>query len=110
MNLSIIQIWKAKNQIYEGIKNKVFKKEHVEDIAARRLRTCESCPHIDKDGSKCAVPGTKPCCGLCGCSLALKTRSLSSECADEENKRWKAVLTDEEQDKLYEDINYDPES
>ena len=26
------------------------------------------------------APGTQPCCGECGCSLALKTRALSSDC------------------------------
>jgi hypothetical protein len=53
------------------------------------------------------VPGTKPCCKLCGCSLALKTRSLSSACADEDNKRWDAILTEEEDDQLNNQINSD---
>ena len=44
------------------------------------------------------MPGTQPCCGECGCSLALKTRSLSSECAE---GHWTSVLTDEE------DINHE---
>ena len=105
MSLSIIKIWKNKNQIYEGIKNSVFKQEHIEEIAAERLRTCESCPHIDRDGSKCEVPGTKPCCEICGCSLSLKTRSLSSECPDEENKRWEAELTQDEEDQLHNHLN-----
>jgi hypothetical protein len=41
------------------------------------------------------VPGTGPCCGLCGCSLSLKTRALSASCDD---KRWDAVLSEEEQE------------
>jgi hypothetical protein len=107
MSLSIIKIWKNKDKIYEGIKNRVFKQEHIEEIAAERLKACQDCPNIDRDGSKCEVPGTKPCCKLCGCSLALKTRSLSSACADEDNKRWDAILTEEEDDQLNNQINSD---
>jgi hypothetical protein len=51
------------------------------------------------------VPGTAPCCnkelGGCGCCLALKTRSLSSECP---KGHWKAELTQEEEDKLNEKL------
>tara|TARA_R110000868_G_scaffold85331_7_gene240198 strand:- start:1229 stop:1555 length:327 start_codon:yes stop_codon:yes gene_type:complete len=107
MTLSLIKIWKNKNQIYEGIKNNIFKKEHIEEIAAERLRACESCSHFDKSGSKCEVPGTAPCCGLCGCSLALKTRALSSQCADEDNIRWEAILNEQEEDQLNDHLNQD---
>jgi len=62
------KIWKNRKQIMEGVKN-----------------------------ATCVVPGTQPCCNLCGCSLAFKTRSLSSECPD---LRWHALLTEEEEDKL----------
>lgn len=98
--MSLIKIWKNKGQIYEGIKNRIFKQEHIEEIAKDRMDICKSCPHLDTQGDKCEVPGTKPCCGLCGCSLGLKTRSLSSNCADEENRRWDAVLSDDESDRL----------
>ena len=43
------------------------------------------------------MPGTQPCCGECGCSLALKIRSLSSGCPI---SKWDAMLTDEEENKL----------
>lgn len=101
MKNTIIQIWKNKGKILEGITNRVFKKEHVEQIAAQRAEICNTCTHIDREGSKCAIPGTQPCCGLCGCSLGLKTRSLSSFCDD---GRWEAVLTQEEEDKLKEQL------
>ena len=65
----------------------------------------KECPNIDLNGTKCEVLGTKPCCGLCGCSLSLKTRSLSSECADSDNIRWKAVLTEQEDDQLNNHLN-----
>ena len=84
--------------------NNIFKKEHVEEIAEERLAICKTCPFIDLKGSKCAVSGTQPCCSKCGCSLKLKTRSLSSGCGDEENPRWNAVLSEDEEDKLNENL------
>lgn len=103
--MSLIKLWKNKGKILEGIKNKVFKKEHVEEIASERLKICQICPHIDHAGTDCYVKGTHPCCSKCGCSLALKLRSLSSGCGDEENPRWNAVLSEEEDDKLNEDLS-----
>ena len=64
----VIKIWKEKNKILEGIRNNIFKKADVEHIAAERMEICSTCPHLDTEGSKCMVPGTGPCCGLCGCS------------------------------------------
>jgi hypothetical protein len=93
MNLNPIKIWKAKGQILEGIKNNIFKQEHVEEIAQSRFAICNICPHLDTKGEKCAVPGTQPCCGDCGCKLSWKTRSFSSDCP---KGFWKAILTQEE--------------
>lgn len=90
---SIIQIYKERNKIIEGLKNKVFKKAHVEEIYNERMEICNECPSLDVSGEKCAVPGTNPCCGECGCSLSLKARSLASECP---LKKWLAVLNDAE--------------
>ena len=72
------QIFNNRKEILEGIKNNIFKKEHVEQIADIRLNICKMCENYDDDGKECLVPGTQPCCGECGCSLALKIRSLSS--------------------------------
>ena len=90
----VIRIWKEKGKILEGIRNNIFKKADVEHIAAERMSICDTCPHLDTKGDKCLVPGTGPCCSLCGCSLSLKTRALSASCDD---KRWEAVLSEEEQ-------------
>jgi hypothetical protein len=97
-------------QILEGVKNSIFKKDHIEFIASERMKICQACPLIDLKGDKCMVPGTAPCCGACGCKLAFKTRSLSSECAHPDKPKWESILTDEEQDKLYEEIKYNPET
>ena len=93
----VIKIWKEKNKIIEGIRNNIFKKADVEHIAAERMEICSTCPELDTEGSKCMIPGTGPCCGLCGCSLSLKTRALSAGC---DNKRWEAVLSENEQELL----------
>ena len=91
------KIWHNRKQIMEGIKNSVIRDAFVEKIAANRMELCNMCVRKDTKGSSCVMPGTQPCCNLCGCSLAFKTRSLSSECPD---LRWHAVLTEEEEDKL----------
>lgn len=105
--MSIIKLWKNRGQILEGVKNSIFKKEDVEDIASERFAICESneCGSFDTKGEGCMVPGTQPCCnektGGCGCSLGFKTRSLSSECP---KKLWLAILSETEEDKLKEKL------
>lgn len=107
--MNIIRIWKNKGQILEGITNSIFKTEHVEEIAQERLSICKSCELFDESDSKsCVVPGTHPCCNLdkggCGCSLAFKTRSLSSGCPLD---KWKAELSEQEEDNLLNTLNID---
>jgi len=79
--------------IYEGIRNRIFKKEDVEQIAAIRWNICRECNHLDKSGRKCTVPGTQPCCSLCGCSMASKIRSLISSCPD---GKWDKFMDNQE--------------
>lgn len=98
--MSLIKIWKNKGKILEGIKNKIFTTDHIQEIADERMSICRKCPHYDMTGDKCAVPLTQPCCGKCGCSLGIKVYSLSSGCGDEENPRWDPILTEEEEDQL----------
>jgi hypothetical protein len=93
----VIKIWKERNKILEGIQNSIFKKADVEHIAAERIEICSTCPDLDTTGSKCMVPGTSPCCGLCGCSLSLKTRALSAAC---DAGKWEAILNEEEQEAM----------
>lgn len=88
--------------------NSIFKKEDVEEIAAHRLSICKGCNLFDNTGDGCIMPGTQPCCdernGGCGCSLSLKTRSLSSECPHPDGAKWHAELSEEEEDKLNEKL------
>ena len=93
--------FRNRKQILEGIKNKIFKKEHVEAEAARRWAICKECESLDREGSKCMAPGTQPCCGECGCSLSLKTRALSSDCPLE---KWLAVMDEDTEDLLIKNI------
>lgn len=105
----IKEIWEHRKQILEGVGNSVFKKAKIEEIAFDRMSICEQCPLVDKEGSKCMISGTAPCCSVCGCKLAFKTRSLSSECPHPDGPKWEAVLEQDEEDKLYKDINYNPD-
>ncbi len=91
--MNVKKVWEARNQILEGIKNKIFKSDAVEAIAAERNKICEKCEFYDPNGHHCLIPGTQPCCGACGCSLGLKQRSLSSAC---DEGYWEPVLTEEE--------------
>tara|TARA_R110000796_G_scaffold37734_2_gene95467 strand:- start:5500 stop:5826 length:327 start_codon:yes stop_codon:yes gene_type:complete len=90
-----LDIFKNGDKILEGITNKVFKKEHVEAIAAERFKVCIGCSLFDAFGDNCLVPGTQPCCSDCGCSLALKVRSLASECP---KQYWDAVVSEEQEE------------
>lgn len=102
-------IWTNRKQILEGVKNNLFKSEDVELIAKERMEICNSCSHIDLEGSSCLVKGTQPCCSKCGCSLKLKVRSLSSNCGDEKNPKWHSLLNNlDEEDLINEQINYQP--
>tara|TARA_B100000902_G_C27007867_1_gene763205 strand:- start:28 stop:324 length:297 start_codon:yes stop_codon:yes gene_type:complete len=95
--MDLKKIWKNRKQIYEGIKNSVMRDDFVEQVSAKRMAICTECSEIDLIGSLCEMPGTQPCCGNCGCSLAFKTRALSSECPINE---WPALMSEKEEDKL----------
>jgi hypothetical protein len=98
--ISLGKIWASRKQILEGVTNLAFKKQFVEDVAEFRMRICKTCPHLS-ESEKCAVPGTGPCCGACGCSLAAKTRSLSSACGAieiNEDPRWLPVVSQKQED------------
>jgi len=90
-------IFRTGLEILEGIKNNIFKKEHIEEEAALRWKECSKCEYLDVEGNDCAVPGTQPCCSNCGCSLGLKLRSLSTECPI---GKWNAVMSEKEEDAL----------
>lgn len=94
MGTTLKEIWKNRSKIVEGIKNSIIRDEFVEEVATLRYAICDECP---SKGKKCAVKGTAPCCNECGCSLNFKTRSLASECP---LGKWKAIVTEEEEDVL----------
>ena len=85
-------------EVYEGVKNSMFKRDYVEQIADHRWKVCKGCEHLDVAGKDCAAPGTQPCCSDCGCSLAFKTRSLASSCP---KNKWKDLMTAEEEEILF---------
>jgi len=94
------RIFKARKQILEGAFNLIHKNEFVEVTQEYRINICKSCEYYN---GKCAVPGTGPCCGACGCSLAVKTRSLSTVCGIVEKgkePKWLPVLTAKQEAEL----------
>lgn len=91
------KIWKNRKQIMEGIKNSIIRDAFVEKVADERRKICDGCIRKDDEGKSCVMPGTQPCCNLCGCSLGVKMRALSAECPD---LRWHAVISEEDEDKL----------
>lgn len=94
------KIWKARKQIQEGAFNLIKKDEFVETVAEYRMNICKGCEHFD---GKCAVPGTGPCCGACGCSLKVKVRSLSTVCGLielKEDPKWFPALSSKDEEKL----------
>ena len=94
------------DQIAEGIKNRIFKRDDVEAIAKMRWMECKICPLLDREGSSCAVNGTQPCCSDCGCSIGLKIRAMSSDCP---KGRWKAIMPEEMENELKKQIYLDVE-
>jgi hypothetical protein len=109
MGRKLADIWKNRKQILEGITNTVLKKDYIEKIAEERFVICKTCDYFRPDGQGCFVPGT-PGCGECGCKLSFKTRSLASHCSHPGGSRWSAVLEQSEEDKLYDEIDYNPDS
>jgi hypothetical protein len=99
--MSLITLWKEKGKILEGVKNSIFKQEHIEEISKARMAICNECPFIDHEGTKCYMAGTQPCCGECGCKLSYKTRSLSSSCPKE---NWLAITSETEEEAIINSI------
>lgn len=78
----IKEAWRNRFLILDAVKNYVANDSEIEALAATRMDICNECPLLDLKGSKCFAPGTQPCCGSCGCSLKLKTRSVESSCPE----------------------------
>ena len=89
------------DKIYEGIKNKVFVKEDVEQIASIRWDICTNCNLFDTKGTYCVVPGSQPCCADCGYILNLKVRSMSASCP---KGKWAAFMDKEMEKTLKENL------
>lgn len=108
--MSLIEIWKKRGKIFEGIRNAIFQREDVEVIASERISICRSnvCGYHDPEGrSPAAVVRGAESCGSCGCKLSWKTRALSDACPE---GFWEAVLTEAEEAVLKEGLGIEEES
>lgn len=101
---TLIRAWANRGQIVEGIKNSIFKKEDIEEVAALRNEICRTCPNFDTKGDTCAVPGTQPCCTACGCCLKFKQRAMAAACPLD---KWKAEMSAEEMRQLNDKTGFD---
>lgn len=81
---NITKVWRNRKKIFEGFRNYIRRKRHVEEIAKKRMEICIHCKY-GYYGGECLVPSNSPCCGSCGCILKVKVRSLTSRCGAEEN-------------------------
>lgn len=70
-------------EIYHGWVSYVIKDPIIEEKAMHRAEICSRCEHADGTGKSCYGLGIwKPCCDLCGCPLATKTRSKTAKCPE----------------------------
>ena len=101
--IKLLSAIKNIDQIYEGVKSKIFKSEDVEKVANERWLICQQCISLDLTGKKCAAPGTQPCCADCGCSLGFKLRALSSSCP---LGQWNAIFSNELEEQFKKQTGY----
>ena len=90
------------SSILEGIKNRIFTNEDVEEIAKIRWNICEKCHNFDTIGTSCTIPGTAPCCKDCGCILNLKVRALSAKCPID---KWSAFMDEDAEKQLKDSLD-----
>lgn len=103
-------------QIAEGFRNHLFPPKEIEEkileVSGERLAKCMGCP-FNSTPAKINVYSK---CKACGCFLIPKSKCLSCNCGLETyNKNhpheeplpleWMAVLTDEEEDTILNNIN-----
>lgn len=108
MKSRIMEVWKNKGLILEGVTNTWFKTAHVEAVAEERLLVCRSnsCGFYDEHGIMASAyfPGQESC-GLCGCKMAYKVRSMSSACTlgtIEQKPLWYAIMNEAQEIKFKE--------
>lgn len=98
------KIWKNRRKIFEGIWASLFPNAFIKLVSKYRFDICKmnACGYYDKLGvSEAVIVKGKPSCAQCGCSLAIKTKSLSSQCALSNIGRvplWSAIMSGEDED------------
>lgn len=60
------------DEIYEGWKNYIFPSPKVEEEAKRRIEICVK--------NECKKFKKNDICGMCGCYMPIKVRSIKSHC------------------------------
>lgn len=52
---------------------------NIEALAEKRIKICKVCPYVSRFKIRCTI---------CTCPIEAKTRVLTEQCADKENRRW----------------------
>ncbi len=68
-----------KGKIQSKINEVKYKNSQEYKNYNRKIAICKSCEFYDVKGDRCFIPGTAPCCAICGCSIELKAHS-DDEC------------------------------
>lgn len=63
------------SEIVKGWKNYMFPNKDVEELATERMEICITCDKLSN----------RNYCGICGCYMPTKVRSVKSKCGD---KKW----------------------
>lgn len=90
-------------EILDGIKNSVFVKESVENIAAERYNICKSCPQNSKNSDNTYLRPDE-FCTECECNLYLKVRSMHTKCPMD---KWPSLATEDESELIDKAIEND---
>lgn len=75
----------------------------IENVYQERIKICRDCPFFSENKKKTGWKTRRhdEHCTDCGCTSSAKNRCLSCECPLEgEEKKWRAVTTQEEYDAI----------
>lgn len=99
------------SDVFEGWRNDLFPPERLKDVISKaheeRIEICRKCEFDSRNAKEAGLYKSKrkdEHCIKCGCPLQKKTKCLSCECP---LKKWLAVMTAQEEDKVYINHNQD---
>lgn len=90
--------------IIEGWRNHIIPPERLKKAilqnSVERLLICKKC-EFNSRNTRSLRPDEH--CTICGCPLIALTKCLSCNCSIENEPKWEAIITPEEEEKIYEE-------